>query len=417
MNRMALAALWLWLSALPLLYAATSQSTAFTYQGSLSASGAPASGNFDLTFKLFDSDTGPNQIGPTRSMPQFPVVNGVFTTDLDFGAPFNGAQLWLEVTVAGQTLTPRQPVNAVPVAQFALNGVTGAPGANGHNSLIAQSAEPSGAHCTAGGVKIASGADTNGNGVLDANEVTASSYICSLTSAPALPPGCSTQPLSWDITPVTYNASDPQPGVWPGINTGATVHFTPHAIDPNSCSGGNPVTPISYSWAIVAAPAGSQALVFPANGLTPVLVPDVPGMYQVAVTAIDAIGLASPVALVSLNTSLCGVNPVSVGITVTPDPVKPGVYALDRYVATIDNDSSQCPARFATFVSAYAWSVLSSPPGSAWQLTNPTAASTSFTSTDPGLFDIHLVVHNSNNQSGFANAQIVIAPPGNPPGL
>jgi hypothetical protein len=77
----------------------TPQYTAFTYQGSLTASGQPANGNFDMTFKLFDSETLFNQVGPTISMPQFPVVNGAFTTDLNFPGAFTGNQLWLEVTI------------------------------------------------------------------------------------------------------------------------------------------------------------------------------------------------------------------------------------------------------------------------------------------------------------------------------
>lgn len=111
------------------------QTTAFTYQGNLTANGTPANGSFDLTFTLFDAVTGGNQIGSPISMPSFPVVNGRFTTDLDFPGDFTGQQRWIEVMVGTQVLSPRQPVNAVPVAQFALNaavaGPTGASGAAG----------------------------------------------------------------------------------------------------------------------------------------------------------------------------------------------------------------------------------------------------------------------------------------------
>ena len=102
-------------------HAATPQSTAFTYQGSLGENGQPANGNFDLVFKLFDAETDGSQIGPTITLSQFPVVNGKFAADLDFGAGrFAGNQAWIEVTVGTQTLTPRQPLNTVPVAQYAL---------------------------------------------------------------------------------------------------------------------------------------------------------------------------------------------------------------------------------------------------------------------------------------------------------
>jgi hypothetical protein len=45
-------------------------------------------------------------------------------------------------------------------------------------SLVAAMAEPPGANCAAGGEAIESGIDRNDNGVLDASEVTATSYVC-----------------------------------------------------------------------------------------------------------------------------------------------------------------------------------------------------------------------------------------------
>jgi hypothetical protein len=122
------------------------QTTAFTYQGDLTASGQPANGNFDLTFKLFDAVTGGNQLG-SITMSAFPVVNGKFTTDLDFPGEFKGAQTWVEVTVGTQTLSPRQPVNTVPVAQFALTGVVGPAGATGATGATG----PTGADSTVAG--------------------------------------------------------------------------------------------------------------------------------------------------------------------------------------------------------------------------------------------------------------------------
>ena len=50
--------------------------------------------------------------------------------------------------------------------------------ARGVNSLIRQDNEPAGANCPAGGVRIESGLDLNGDGILEANEVTETSYIC-----------------------------------------------------------------------------------------------------------------------------------------------------------------------------------------------------------------------------------------------
>ena len=50
-------------------------------------------------------------------MNNWPVSDGLFTVQLDFGAAaFNGDTRWLEITVNGTLLTPRQRVNATPYA-------------------------------------------------------------------------------------------------------------------------------------------------------------------------------------------------------------------------------------------------------------------------------------------------------------
>jgi hypothetical protein len=57
-------------------------------------------------------------------------------------------------------------------------GPAGANGTNGLNSLIRTTAEPAGTNCTNGGTKIETGMDANGNGVLDAEEVDQTEYVC-----------------------------------------------------------------------------------------------------------------------------------------------------------------------------------------------------------------------------------------------
>ena len=99
----------------------------FTYQGRLTQNGAPANGNFNLTFQLFDADGAGLQVGSTVNLPGFPVSDGLFTVSLAFPGAFTGVQLWLQVSVNGIPLLPRQPVATVPVAQFALNGAISGP--------------------------------------------------------------------------------------------------------------------------------------------------------------------------------------------------------------------------------------------------------------------------------------------------
>lgn len=58
------------------------------------------------------------------------------------------------------------------------NGSNGANGTNGTSSLVNVTAEPAGANCANGGERIDTGVDANGNGVLDASEITNTSYVC-----------------------------------------------------------------------------------------------------------------------------------------------------------------------------------------------------------------------------------------------
>src|SRR5262245_35828021 len=108
--------------------------TAFTYQGRLVDGGNPANGAYDLTFALFNTNTGPGQIGVTVTNQDVAVTNGLFTVTLDFGAGrVVGNARWLEIGVRPgashgvfTTLAPRQPLTPSPCALFAptAGGVT-----------------------------------------------------------------------------------------------------------------------------------------------------------------------------------------------------------------------------------------------------------------------------------------------------
>jgi hypothetical protein len=99
--------------------------TVFTYQAELRQAGAPVTVPVDLRFRLYDTATLGNQVGPQLATTLTP-ANGRFTTDLNFGAVFAGQNRWLEVDVrltggpVFTTLTPRQPLFATPNASFAL---------------------------------------------------------------------------------------------------------------------------------------------------------------------------------------------------------------------------------------------------------------------------------------------------------
>ncbi|MGE0886856.1 MAG: hypothetical protein AB7P14_25325 [Blastocatellales bacterium] len=103
---------------------ALAQTTSFTYQGRLNDSGNPATGMYDLQFRLFDALTGGNQVGSSLTRDDVTVTSGSFSVTLDFGASaFPGANRWLEISVrpgastgAFTTLSPRQPLTSTPYA-------------------------------------------------------------------------------------------------------------------------------------------------------------------------------------------------------------------------------------------------------------------------------------------------------------
>ena len=141
------ATLWKFRMKLPLLLAiflittnalAGTPGSAFTYQGQLNQAGAPASGEFDFQFVLFDSDdfVSGTQLQDPVTIQNHPVNSGVFSVEIDFGADaFGGVDTWLEVRIrVGDsngpftTLAPRKRITPVPLALHAISVEAGAVG-------------------------------------------------------------------------------------------------------------------------------------------------------------------------------------------------------------------------------------------------------------------------------------------------
>ena len=97
---------------------ASTQTSAFTYQGVLKNGGTPLNGTIDLQFRLFDAAAAGAQVGSTIPINGVSVVDGLVAQTLDFGAlALNGEERWLEISVASPagggigpftTLAPRQ---------------------------------------------------------------------------------------------------------------------------------------------------------------------------------------------------------------------------------------------------------------------------------------------------------------------
>ena len=74
--------------------------TAFTYQGRLNDTGAPAQGIYDLRFTIYDAPTDGSALGGVLTNTATPVANGLFTVALDFGpGVFTGDARWLQIEV------------------------------------------------------------------------------------------------------------------------------------------------------------------------------------------------------------------------------------------------------------------------------------------------------------------------------
>jgi hypothetical protein len=100
--------------------------TAFTYQGRLADSGAPANGPYDFQMVLYTAAVGGSQVGPVVVLDDVAVAGGLFTVNLDFGpGAFPGDARYLEIGVrpgasggAYTLLGTRQELKPAPHSVF-----------------------------------------------------------------------------------------------------------------------------------------------------------------------------------------------------------------------------------------------------------------------------------------------------------
>jgi hypothetical protein len=103
--------------------AAPGSTTTVNYQGRLfDSSGNPVNGNVTLVFSLYDQASGGNRKWGPETHTGVPASDGLFSVLLGSrtadGIPQSalGGDLWLEVSVNGETLSPREQLGAVPYA-------------------------------------------------------------------------------------------------------------------------------------------------------------------------------------------------------------------------------------------------------------------------------------------------------------
>ncbi len=109
--------------------------TTVNYQGRLAdPSGTPLDGAYGMSFSLWDAATDGNLIWGPENHAAVPVANGLFSVGL--GSQTSGGiptSVWdgdryLEITVGGETLSPRELIRSVPIAGMALTVPDGAIG-------------------------------------------------------------------------------------------------------------------------------------------------------------------------------------------------------------------------------------------------------------------------------------------------
>jgi hypothetical protein len=124
--------------------------TTVNYQGRLSDSdGVPLDGTYGMRFALYDAATDGNLIWGPENHTAVAVSDGLFSVGLGSktsgGIPtttWNGDR-YLEITVGGETLEPRELIRSVPIAGMALTVPDGAIGSR-HVSLSNGRIRPSG---------------------------------------------------------------------------------------------------------------------------------------------------------------------------------------------------------------------------------------------------------------------------------
>ncbi len=110
--------------------------TTVNYQGRLTDSaGAPLNGTYGMTFALYDAATDGSLVWGPEEHTAVEVSNGLFSVGLGSktqgGIPtttWNGDR-YLEITVSGETLSPRELIRSVPIAGMALTVPDGSIGA------------------------------------------------------------------------------------------------------------------------------------------------------------------------------------------------------------------------------------------------------------------------------------------------
>lgn len=189
--------------------------------------------------------------------------------------------------------------------------------------------------------------------------------------------------------------------------TGQVVQLGATISDPDIAPPCGIESPISYSWSIVAAPAGSDAKLNLPNGANPSFTADRPGDYVVELVVTDGAGKVSEAGSLIITATGCGDGVPVIG-TVMSSPVSPAIGQTVQLTAAFTDADGIDPCNLAETVS-FAWTLVGQPAGSVAALNNPVADSPSFVPDVDGDYTITLVLTDSQGHVSLPGQVVITA--------
>ena len=218
-----------------------------------------------------------------------------------------------------------------------------------------------------------------------ATQLTAQVPASALTTARAAQVSVTTPPPGGGTSNTVLLIINTPPIANAGRSQSATVGTLVTLDGRNSSDADNDL--LTFSWVFASRPAGSAAALLNPTTVRPSFIPDVPGLYQVALDVNDGKVLSAPA--VGTVMAVAGNSPAN---------AEPGSNraALIGQPATLDGRLSTDPDNDRL---RYAWTILSAPVGSATALTNATSVLASVTPDLAGDYVVNLVVNDGTQDS------------------
>jgi hypothetical protein len=200
-----------------------------------------------------------------------------------------------------------------------------------------------------------------------------------------------TLPFSFNSLQWSFNSPVANAGPDQTASVGATV-----TLDASRSSNPSAIGTLSYSWALTAVPAGSQASLRNPTGVTTSFVPDIAGNYVATVTVSN--GAGSDYASVTISTNG---NTAPVANAGPDQSVKAGSTVFLDGSKSSDVDGNPL---------TYSWSFVQIPPGSQAVLNGATTVSPTFVADIAGTYIAQLVVNDGQVNSAPDMVTIAVTP-------